>query len=197
MLYSSTIISKGRGQAIVTATGMKTEIGKVASKLNEADQGERTRLQKSMSKMYVVLLITAVVSAIIVLASVKFKANYDIAMYAITVALSVLPAGLTTVMTVTLVLGGKEMTRHRAIVRKLKCLETLGSVTAIFSDKTGTLTMAKMVVVWFWTPKEGYFYVTPNGLAPEGDIYRTFDELNDNPLKSEKSQLIKSRRLIF
>ncbi|KAI7886849.1 uncharacterized protein EV154DRAFT_567510 [Mucor mucedo] len=190
MLYSSTTISKGRGRTIVTATGMQTEIGKIASKLNEADQGERTRLQKSMSKMYIVLLITAIVSAIIVLASVKFKANYDIAMYAITVALSVLPAGLTTVMTVTLVLGGKEMTKHRAIVRKLKCLETLGSVTAIFSDKTGTLTMAKMVVVWFWTPKEGYFYVTPNGLAPEGKVYRTFDELIDNPLNSEKTELV-------
>lgn len=190
MIYSSTIISKGRGKAIVTATGMQTEIGKVASKLNEADTGERTRLQKSMSKMYIVLLITAIVSAIIVLASVKFKANYDIAMYAMTVALSVLPAGLTTVMTVTLVLGGKEMTKHRAIVRKLKCLETLGSVTAIFSDKTGTLTMAKMVVVWFWTPKEGYYYVTPNGLAPEGEVYRTFDGINDNPLNSEKTQLV-------
>lgn len=190
MIYSSTIISKGRGQAIVTGTGMQTEIGKVASKLSEGDNGDRTRLQKSMSQMYIVLLITAVVSAIIVLASVKFKPDYDTGMYAITVALSVLPAGLTTVMTVTLVLGGREMAKQRAVVRKLKCLETLGSVTAIFSDKTGTLTMAKMVVVWFWTPKEGYFYVTPNGLAPEGDIYRTFQEMNDNPLASEKTEKV-------
>ncbi|GAA5798447.1 hypothetical protein HPULCUR_003850 [Helicostylum pulchrum] len=190
MIYSSTIISKGRGQAIVTGTGMQTEIGKVASKLSEGDNGDRTRLQKSMSKMYLVLLITAIVSAIIVLASVKFKPDYDTGMYAITVALSVLPAGLTTVMTVTLVLGGKEMAKQRAVVRKLKCLETLGSVTTIFSDKTGTLTMAKMVVVWFWTPKEGYFYVTPNGLAPEGEIYRTFDDFSDTPLASEKTERV-------
>ncbi|GAA5807533.1 hypothetical protein MFLAVUS_000896 [Mucor flavus] len=179
MLYSSTIISKGRGQAIVTATGMHTEIGKVASKLSDGSDSDRTRLQKSLDKMYFILLVASVVCVIIVLASVKFQADYDTGMYAMTAALSVLPAGLTTVMTVTLVLGGKEMTRQKAIVRKLKCLETLGSVTNIFSDKTGTLTMAKMVVVRFWTPLEGFFYVTPNGLAPTGDVYRTHDRLLD------------------
>jgi magnesium-transporting ATPase (P-type) len=190
MIYSSTIISKGRGQAIVTATGMQTEIGKVATKLAESEDGDRTRLQKSLNKMYIVLMCTAVISVIIVLGSVKFQPDRDSAMYAMTVALSVLPAGLTTVMTVTLVLGGKEMSRQRAIVRKLKVLETLGSVTHIFSDKTGTLTMARMVVVRFWTPSEGYFYVTPNGLAPQGDIYRTFDEMNDKPMESEKAERV-------
>ncbi|KAG0182006.1 hypothetical protein DFQ28_008031 [Apophysomyces sp. BC1034] len=175
MVYSSTIVSKGRGKAIVTATGMQTEIGRVAAKLNDAGDNDRTRLQKSLNKMYIALLVAAVLCVIIVLASVKFQPNADVGMYAMTAALSVLPAGLTTVMTVTLVLGGKEMTQQKAIVRKLKCLETLGSVTNIFSDKTGTLTMAKMVVVRFWTPKEGYFYVTPNGLAPKGEVYQTQD----------------------
>ncbi|CEP15125.1 hypothetical protein [Parasitella parasitica] len=179
MLYSSTIISKGRGKAIVTSTGMHTEIGKVASKLNDAGDSDRTRLQKSLDKMYFMLLVASVICVIIVLSSVKFKVDYDTGMYAITSALSVLPAGLTTVMTVTLVLGGKEMTRQKAIVRKLKCLETLGSVTNIFSDKTGTLTMAKMVVVRFWTPVQGFFYVTPNGLAPKGDVYCTNNSLPD------------------
>ncbi|CEG63627.1 hypothetical protein RMATCC62417_00742 [Rhizopus microsporus] len=179
MIYSSTIVSKGRGKAIVTATGMHTEIGKVAKKLNDSGDNDRTRLQKSLDKMYLMLLAAAIICVIIVLASVKFKADYDTGMYAMTAALSVLPAGLTTVMTVTLVLGGKEMTRQKAIVRKLKCLETLGSVTNIFSDKTGTLTMAKMVVVRFWTPLEGFFYVTPNGLAPVGDVYQTFEEIPD------------------
>ncbi|ORZ15285.1 hypothetical protein BCR42DRAFT_416796 [Absidia repens] len=179
MAYSSTIVSKGRGRGIVTSTGMHTEIGHVAAKLNEAGEGDITRLQKSLNKMYVVLMIASVLCVIIVLASVKFQANYDVGMYCMTAALSVLPAGLTTVMTVTLVLGGKEMTNQKAVVRKLKCLETLGSVTNIFSDKTGTLTMAKMVVVRFWTLNEGFFYVEPNGLAPEGDVYQT-EGLTDN-----------------
>ncbi len=195
MIYSSTVVSKGRGQAIVTGTGMDTEIGKVASELSEGSDGDNTRLQKSLNKMYVMLLIAAIVSAIIILASVKFQTSYDIAMYAITAALSVLPAGLTTVMTVTLVLGGKEMTRQRAIVRKLKCLETLGSITHIFSDKTGTLTMARMVVVRFWIPEEGFFYVQPNGLAPKGEVYRTFDDMPDVPTQSEKSQLVSKNKI--
>ncbi|KAL7311489.1 hypothetical protein PS15m_009246 [Mucor circinelloides] len=196
MIYSSTIISKGRGQAIVTGIGMKTEIGKVASQLSEAsNDGDRTRIQKSMDHMYIGLLCVAVLSVIIVFASVKFQnIDRDIVMYAITCALSVLPAGLTTVMTVTLVLGGKEMTKQRAIVRKLKVLETLGSVTHIFSDKTGTLTMAKMVVVRFWTPNEGYFYVTPNGLAPQGDIYQTYDAV-DEQVDFEKAVLVEKMNL--
>ncbi|KAI9312294.1 hypothetical protein BX666DRAFT_2067611 [Dichotomocladium elegans] len=180
MAYSSTVVSKGRGVAIVTATGMFTEIGKVATKLDNAgSNNDTTRLQKSLNKMYFGLLGAAVVCVIIVLASVKFHANYDIGMYAMTAALSVLPAGLTTVMTVTLVLGGQQMAKQKALVRKLKVLETLGSVTNIFSDKTGTLTMARMVVVRFWTPSQGYFYVTPNGLAPQGDVYRT-DGIKDD-----------------
>jgi potassium/sodium efflux P-type ATPase len=195
MLYSSTIISKGRGKAIVTAIGMHTEIGKVAAKLNNANDSDRTRLQKSLDKMYVMLLVASVLCVIIVLASVKFKPDYDTGMYAMTAALSVLPAGLTTVMTVTLVLGGKEMTRQRAIVRKLKSLETLGSVTNIFSDKTGTLTMAKMVVVRFWTPLEGFFYVTPNGLAPKGDVYRTYERISDKITDDKEADLVDKSNL--
>ncbi|GAN09597.1 potassium/sodium efflux P-type ATPase, fungal-type [Mucor ambiguus] len=196
MIYSSTIISKGRGQAIVTSIGMNTEIGKVASQLSEANhEGDQTRIQKSMNHMYIGLLCVAVLSVIVVFASVKFQnIDRDIVMYAVTCALSVLPAGLTTVMTVTLVLGGKEMTKQRAIVRKLKVLETLGSITHIFSDKTGTLTMAKMVVVRFWTPNEGYFYVTPNGLAPQGDIYQTYDAV-DEQVDFEKATLVEKMNL--
>ena len=96
MAYSSTVVSKGRGKAIVTATGMLTEIGKVAKKLNDAGDNDRTRLQKTLNKMYVALLIAAVICVIIVLAAVKFHADYDQGMYAMTAALSVLPAGLTT-----------------------------------------------------------------------------------------------------
>ncbi|CAO3592175.1 unnamed protein product [Absidia cylindrospora] len=158
---------------------MNTEIGKVATKLNEAGDGDTTQLQKSLNKMYIALMATSALCVIIVLATVKFKANYDVGMYCMTAAMSVLPAGLTTVLTVSLVMGGKEMTKQKAVVRKLKCLETLGSVTNIFSDKTGTLTMAKMVVVRFWTPQQGFFYVEPNGLVPRGKVYAT-EGLVDN-----------------
>ncbi|KAI9253505.1 hypothetical protein BDA99DRAFT_563083 [Phascolomyces articulosus] len=189
MAYSSTVVSKGRGKAIVTSTGMLTEIGKVAKKLNDAGDNDRTRLQKTLNKMYFALLVAAVICVIIVLAAVKFDADYDQGMYAMTAALSVLPAGLTTVMTVTLVLGGKQMAEQKAIVRKLKCLETLGSVTNIFSDKTGTLTMAKMVVIRFWTLNEGYFYIEPKGIAPEGNVYHT-EGLSDEGGDMMKGELV-------
>ncbi|CAO3615063.1 unnamed protein product [Cunninghamella blakesleeana] len=179
MAYSSTIIARGHGEGIVTATGMFTEIGQIATKLNDANkESDTTQIQKSLNKMYIALMVAAVLCVIIVLASVKFQANYDIGLYSMTAAMSVLPAGLTTVMTVTLVMGGKEMANQKAVVRKLKCLETLGSITNIFSDKTGTLTMAKMVVVRFWTLNHGFYYVEPNGLAPTGDVYHT-DKLID------------------
>ncbi|OAD77150.1 hypothetical protein PHYBLDRAFT_109138 [Phycomyces blakesleeanus NRRL 1555(-)] len=173
MVYSSTVVSKGRGRAVVTATGMNTEIGRIATKLNESKDDDKTQLQRSMNKMYIVLLVLSVLFIIIVFASSRFKVTYEVVMYAMTAAMSVVPAGLTTVMAVTLVMGGREMTSQKAVVRKLKVLETLGSVTNIFSDKTGTLTMAKMVVIRFWTPKEGYFYITPNGLSPDGEVYST------------------------
>lgn len=187
MGYSSTIVTKGRAKGIVVATGMNTEIGKIAKTIGESGSGDTTRLQRSLNKMYIVLLVAAAIAAIIVLASNKFVVDHDLAMYAITAALSVLPAGLTTVLTLSLVLGGQEMTKQRAIVRKLKCLETLGSVTHIFSDKTGTLTQAKMAVVRFWLPSTGYYFVTAKGIVPEGDVYATTTYLEDQPASSPNS----------
>jgi magnesium-transporting ATPase (P-type) len=187
MGYSSTIVTKGRARGIVVATGMNTEIGKIAKTIEESGSGDSTRLQRSLNKMYIVLLVAAAIAAIIVLASNKFVVDHDLGMYAITAALSVLPAGLTTVLTLSLVLGGQEMTKQRAIVRKLKCLETLGSVTHIFSDKTGTLTQAKMAVVRFWLPSTGYYFVAAKGLAPEGEVYSTTKFLEDQPTDSSKS----------
>ncbi|KAI8820837.1 uncharacterized protein EV422DRAFT_596121 [Fimicolochytrium jonesii] len=173
MVYSSTIISKGRARAMVVATGMSTQIGRIATTLQNTDKSDLTRLQKSLYKMYVSLMFVSIGGAVLVLATQKFNVSYQLGMYAVTVALSVLPAGLTTVLTVTLVMGGKEMTKHNAIVRKLKSLETLGSVTHIFSDKTGTLTQAKMVVVNCWIPGVGHVFVEPRGVEPVGDVYIT------------------------
>ncbi|KAK9680881.1 hypothetical protein K7432_015810, partial [Basidiobolus ranarum] len=135
MAYSSTIASKGRAKGIVVDTGMNTEIGKIAKTISESVGGGQTRLQKSLNYMALFLLLVAVVVAIIVMAISKFKITYDIGMYAMTAGLCAVPAGLTTVVTVTFVIGGKEMIKQKAIVRKLNSLETLGSVTNICSDK--------------------------------------------------------------
>ncbi|KAI9495382.1 E1-E2 ATPase-domain-containing protein [Zychaea mexicana] len=127
MVYSSTIVPKGRGRAIVTAIIMGTDIGKVAAQLNEkSNQGHRTKLLKSLNRLYSSFLVLAAAFALIILATVKFQnIGYGIGMYSLTAALYVLPAGLTTIIAVMLVMGGKEMTQQKALVRRLKCLETL------------------------------------------------------------------------
>ncbi|KAJ3053190.1 hypothetical protein HK097_004847 [Rhizophlyctis rosea] len=176
MCWSSTVVTRGRGKAVVVATGMSTQIGAVAGKVMKDSKSGPTLIQKSLYKMYIALMIVAVVGAIVVLAIAKFKVTESVGKYALTAALSVLPAGLTTVLTVTLVLGGKEMARHRAVVRKLKSLETLGSLTHVFSDKTGTLTQAKMVVTNGWVPGAGYMYVEAEGVVPKGRVFVTGKE---------------------
>ncbi|KAI8919509.1 hypothetical protein DFJ77DRAFT_280302 [Powellomyces hirtus] len=194
MVYSSTIVTRGRARAIIVSTGMETQIGRIATRLQSSSdaKSDLTRLQKSLYKMYIFLIFVAVAGALIVLAVGKFDVSYELGMYAVTMALSVLPAGLTTVLTVTLVMGGKEMTKHNAIVRKLKCLETLGSVTHIFSDKTGTLTQAKMVVVNCWIGGGvGHVYVEPHGVQPVGDVYITNDvAVESTPSKDDVARKI-------
>ncbi|KAK9693387.1 hypothetical protein K7432_013947 [Basidiobolus ranarum] len=194
MAYSSTIASKGRAKGIVIGTGMNTEIGKIAKTISESGGGGQTRLQKSLNYMALFLLFVAVVVAIIVMAISKFKITYDIGMYAMTAGLCAVPAGLTTVVTVTFVIGGKEMIKQKAIVRKLNSLETLGSVTNICSDKTGTLTQAQMVLVRFWIFKDGYYSVTSKGIEPEGEVYRlglASEPDNNNTGPINKSSLSK------
>lgn len=190
MCYSSTVVTKGRAIGIVVETGMNTEVGKIAKNIQTADKSNSTRLQKTLNKMYLLLVATSVACAFIVLAANKFVVNHDLGLYAVTTALSILPAGLTTMLTLSLVLGGQEMLKHHAIVRKLKCLETLGSITHIFSDKTGTLTQAEMTVVRLWLPFTGYFYVTANGMSPTGEVYLTSDFLEDRPIESHNSNKI-------
>ncbi|KAJ3041253.1 Na+ ATPase [Rhizophlyctis rosea] len=172
MCWSSTIVTRGRGKALVTATGMSTQIGSVATQTLSTDaKSGPTQIQKALYKMYIALLLVALLGVLLVLGVAHFRVSDSVGKYALSAALSVLPAGLTTVLTVTLVLGGKEMARHRAVVRKLKCLETLGSLTHVFSDKTGTLTQAKMVVTCGWVPRTGFLSVEAEGVVPKGRVF--------------------------
>lgn len=154
MLHSATTVARGRGVAVVVATGMKSQLGLIAASVaNHADDhAGMSPMQQSLWKMYGVLCIISIAGAIIVMGVAKFDVTYPVAMHAVGAALSALPAGLTTVLTITMVMGGNELSKHNAIVRKLRSLETLGTISAIFSDKTGTLTQGKMSVVAFWVP---------------------------------------------
>ncbi|ORY03542.1 calcium ATPase [Basidiobolus meristosporus CBS 931.73] len=171
--YSSTIICKGRTNGIVIATGMNTEVGKIAKTITQAStmvklayrRGRAYWIPQYLDLMALFLLLSAVIAAIIVMGINKFNITYDVRMYAMTAGLCAVPARITTMLTVIFVLGGKEMIEKKAIVRKLNSLETLGGVTNICSDnvyflcvtlaikplsslkKTDTLTEARM----FWS----------------------------------------------
>ncbi|KAI8867795.1 potassium/sodium efflux P-type ATPase [Ramicandelaber brevisporus] len=170
MAFSSTTVTKGRGLAVVTAIGNRTEIGKIAKTISSATVSQRTVLQKSLDKMGLVLLVVALLMAVVVFGVNKFKFNADIAIYAISLAIAVIPEGLVAVVTLTMAFGVHRMAQNRALVRQLSALEAIGSVTTICSDKTGTLTQSKMVVTRMWLPEDGYYRVTGSGFEPTGEV---------------------------
>ncbi|KAI1298981.1 Na+ ATPase [Mortierella claussenii] len=172
MVFASTTIVKGRAKGIVTNTGMKTQIGQIATTLMSVDISEQTPLQKRLNKMAYFVFAAAIVLVIIVFGVHGFKYSNETAIYAISVSIAIIPEGLVAVVTLTMAFGVNRMASVKAIVRRLSSLESLGAVTNICSDKTGTLTQSKMVAVRMWLPGDGYHRVTGTGFVPEGEIYR-------------------------
>ncbi|CAB5394826.1 unnamed protein product [Rhizophagus irregularis] len=173
MVFSSTTVTKGRGKGIAVNTGMKTEIGKIAKTLASTSVVTRTPLQKKMDILAYALFGLAIILAIIVFSVNKWVVNNEVAIYAISLGIAVIPEGLVAVITLTMALGVRQMAKNYAIVRKLNALEALGSVTNICSDKTGTLTQSKMIATDAWLPGDGLYRISGrNGFSPEGKIYR-------------------------
>ncbi|KAI9303183.1 potassium/sodium efflux P-type ATPase [Cunninghamella echinulata] len=170
MSYSSTVLTKGRGKAIVTAIGMQTEIGRIAKRLLDSGDQQKTPLQKSLDRMAVALLAIAIISVIIVFGVAKFNISDDVILYAISTAISVIPEGLVAVVTLTQAFGIHSMAKRQALVRRLAALELLGSVTNICSDKTGTLTQSKMVLTRLWQPGSGFYSISGQGFDITGDM---------------------------
>ncbi len=147
MLFSSTFITAGHGKAIVTGTGMDTQVGRIAAML-DSGESPKTPLQKSLAKTGKVLGICAVVICIIifVLGILQRVAPLNMFMISVSLAVAAIPEGLPAIVTIVLALGVRKLTASRAVVRKLPAVETLGSANVICSDKTGTLTQNKMTV---------------------------------------------------
>jgi P-type Ca2+ transporter type 2C len=157
MVYMGTSVTYGRGVAVVTGTGMKTELGKIADLLQNVEQ-EKTPMQKRIDEVGIVLfratLVILVFAIIVGLATgQQFLPPPDappdtesVLLTAVSIAVAVVPEGLPAVVTVALALGAQRMLKRKALIRKLPAVETLGSVTTICSDKTGTLTENRMTV---------------------------------------------------
>lgn len=147
MLFSSSLVTYGRGKGIVVETGMTTEVGKIAGMINETEKQE-TPLQQKLNKLGKTLGIAALVICIIifVIGLLQGKEPIHMFMTAVSLAVAAIPEGLVAVSTIVLAIGVQKMVKKNAIVKRLPAVETLGSSTVICSDKTGTLTQNKMTV---------------------------------------------------
>ena len=147
MVFSSSLVTYGRGKGIVVETGMTTEVGKIATMINSAEKQE-TPLQKKLNKLGKTLGIVAIIICAIIFVLGLLQGKEIIAMFmtAVSLAVAAIPEGLVAVSTIVLAIGVQKMVKKNAIVKKLPAVETLGSATVICSDKTGTLTQNKMTV---------------------------------------------------
>ncbi|PIE77188.1 MAG: ATPase [Clostridiales bacterium] len=148
MAYSTSRVAAGRAKMIVTATGMQTEIGKIAGMLDDQSD-EKTALQIKLAELGKLLGIAAVVICLLifVIGYLQGRDPYQMVLLAISLAVAAIPEGLPAIVTIVLAIGVQRMIKAHAIVRKLPAVETLGSASVICSDKTGTLTQNKMTVV--------------------------------------------------
>jgi Ca2+-transporting ATPase len=186
MVFGGTSVASGRGRAVVTATGMNTEIGHIARLLGQT-QADPTPLQREVRLIgrtlaFAVVLIAAVVVAAIVLTSEIEGASdvVDVLLVGVSLAVAAVPEGLPAVLSVILALGVQRMARERAIVKKLSSVEALGSASVICSDKTGTLTRNEMTVTTVVT-SSGVVTLTGSGYRPEGHALTAGRALGEAP----------------
>ena len=190
MVFSGTAAVYGRGRAIITATGMQTEMGKIAGLLHQTKE-ERTPLQQELDRTGKLLGVGVIIIAVIMVATIILAQGVhsitqfvDILLLGVSLAVAAVPEGLPAVVTAVLALGVQRMAQRKAIIRKLAAVETLGSATVIASDKTGTLTKNEMTVRVIVTAS-GRVEVTGIGYEPAGEVLRDGKPVEDAALRTE------------
>ncbi|MGE5775830.1 MAG: cation-translocating P-type ATPase, partial [Chloroflexota bacterium] len=168
MVYAGTAVTYGRGKALVVATAMQTEFGKIAKMLQDVETG-RTPLQQNLDKVGTLLARAAfvVVALIVVLGLLRGQPFIEMLIFGIALAVAVVPEALPAVVTISLAIGVQRMVKRNALIRRLPAVETLGSTSVICSDKTGTLTKDEMTVRKIFAGGQ-LFSVSGAGYIPEG-----------------------------
>ncbi len=192
MVYSGTLVVTGTAKAVVTSTGMDTELGKISDMLSETTNLE-TPLTKKLAVIgkYLTIGIIVLTVVIMIIGTIRATSNgvslnmalKDSLIFAIALAVGAIPEGLPAVVTIALAVGVQRMAGRKAIIRTLPAVETLGSTTVICTDKTGTLTKNEMTVSRLWTP-EYNFKITGAGYNPEGIFMENETEIENLPEKA-------------
>lgn len=190
MVFMGTTAVFGRGNAIIISTGMRTEFGKIAKLIQEAEE-KMTPLQEKLDKFgkFLGVFIIAICAVVAVLGILKGLGAIDMFITGVSLAVAAIPEGLPAVVTITLALGLQKMAKKNAIVRRLPAVETLGSTTVICSDKTGTLTKNEMVVRQIYADGKS-IKVTGEGYKPLGEFY-VGNKMLDLKRSSGLGQLLK------
>ncbi|HKZ83683.1 MAG TPA: HAD-IC family P-type ATPase [Anaerolineae bacterium] len=178
MVYTGTAVVQGRGQAIVTATGSDTEIGRISALIVGA-QEEQTPLQGRLDRLgrYLALTALGIAAVMVVVGLLRGEALLSMLETSLALAIAAVPEGLPAVATIALALGMRRMAQRRAIVRRLAAVETLGSTNVICSDKTGTLTQNQMTVRELWLGERAV-QVTGAGYEPHGEFWQDGQRLD-------------------
>ena len=170
MVFLGTTVAAGKGRAVVTATALGTELGRIAT-LMRATGPEETPLQKRLERFGVLLLYLAlgIVTVVFILGVLRGEPLVGMFLTAVSLAVAAIPEGLPAIVTITLALGVTRMVHRRALIRRLPAVETLGSTTVICTDKTGTLTKNEMTVTRLYAGGR-LFEVTGEGYEPKGEV---------------------------
>jgi magnesium-transporting ATPase (P-type) len=183
MAFSGTLVTSGRGTGVVVATGTGTELGRINQMMSGVSTLETPLLRQIKKFGYAITAVIAAVSVIVFLYGrfVRHMPFVEIFQAVVSIAVSVIPEGLPALITVTLAIGVQRMAQRNAIIRLLPAVETLGSVSRICSDKTGTLTLMEMMVVSAITAESSY-QVTGQGYATDGQILEDGSPAGDDPV---------------
>lgn len=195
MVFKGTMVVQGQARAVVTATGSQTEMGAIADMLNATVEAP-TPLEKEVSRISRMLGIAVIVIAAVVVSTILYISDISSAsdvlkvlLLGVALAVAAVPEGLPAILSVVLALGVRRMAGHKAIVKKLSSVETLGSATVICSDKTGTLTRAEMTIVRIATAS-GTTSVTGVGYVPDGQVESAGTPIVSSALFDEQAMLL-------